>query len=221
MALEIQYNDPYGQAHDKAYVRVSSLAINYITGTVKAEISIYADAVARVLERKALHTQTKIYNGKQFEELFGRDVIRDDESELKANLYSLIKPSFTEPKDIIDYRYYTPAGEIAKAQAEIEAAHAAIQGYEDAIRAQKIALAEYEKAQHEAGKEPTEKKLEGFYGKIALLEEKLKETYHTVEMKEAAYIDLIEGRPVVDEAKLEKEKEEAKKRQEFLAEMAS
>jgi len=220
MALEIKYDDKYGQAHEAAYVRVSALAINYITGTVKAEISIYKDAIARVLNKKPLHTQTKIYKGKSFEALFGRDVIRDDESELKANLYSIIKPSFTEPKDIIDYRYYTPEGEIAKAKAEIDAAHAAIKSYEDQIRAQKIALAEYEKAQDEAGKEPTEKKLEGFFGKIALLEEKLKETYHTVEMKEAAYFDLIEGKPVIDEEKLEAEKKAADERKKFAEEMA-
>ena len=39
-------------------------------------------------------------------------------------------------------------------------------------------------------------------------------------MKESAYIDLIEGRPVIDEEKLEAEKKAADERRKFAEEMA-
>ena len=66
----------------------------------------------------------------------------------------------------------------------------------------------------EAEKEPTKAKLEGFYGKISYIEHKLKETYHSVEMKESAYVDIIEGKPVVDKEKLEAEIKAAEERKE-------
>ena len=109
MAIKIEFDSKFGGTYSEAYARIINIQIDYIQQRALVSLGIYKDEAARNNKMQPLETESHIYSGEEFTELFA-EILADKEGPSISPIRNVYEDLSTKGGD--RYDKYKEAGKV-------------------------------------------------------------------------------------------------------------